>query len=112
MGLEKDSNDGSPHVPVSGGTEEEFPGVPAAVQAQLHQLLAERRYEEALDLLHSARWQAPDAVEISRTINRLKERLVRHYLHRIGNLDSVPHAAADADNPSLPLSNEERTLLR
>jgi len=94
------------------GSYDEILAIALPVRPQLEQLLAERRYEEALDLLHSARWHAPDATDISRGINLLKERLIRQYLARIGNLDAVPCTTADADHAALALSDEERTLLR
>src|SRR5687767_9619437 len=62
----------------------------SAKRAELEQLLQERRYEEAVELLHRARWQAPDAPELSRGIQHVKQRLLRRYQNRIGSLDQVP----------------------
>src|SRR5690348_14772195 len=65
------------------------------VRAELEQLLASKRYEDALQLLNAARWAVPDAAEISRGIGLLKERLVRAHLRRIGNLDVIPRRSGD-----------------
>jgi hypothetical protein len=82
------------------------------MRAELEQLLASKRYEEALQLLHAARWSVPDAAEISRGIGLLKERLVRGYLRRIGNLDVIPRRTGDLAGTDASFSEEERTLLR
>src|SRR5262249_27653479 len=82
-------------------------------RAELEQLLAERRYEEALELLFEARRLNPTAPEISRGIQLLKQRLVRRYLHQIGNLDHVPKlAASESELEERKLEEEERELLR
>jgi len=75
-------------------------------------LLAERRYEEALDLL-SAPPAEPDAIEISRGIQLLKQRLVRRYLHQIGNLDHVPNLAiSQRGRRARKLTEEQTEVLR
>jgi hypothetical protein len=92
------------------GSEESL-GPASPLRGQITLLLGERRYEEALELLYAARWRAPDAAEISRGINLLKERLVRRYVEQLGNLDAVPSVAADVDPASLSIGEEERALL-
>jgi hypothetical protein len=87
---------------VAGGSSE--------LRGTLERLLAERKYEEALDFLHTARWKQPDAPEISRGIHLLKERLLRRYLARIGTLDAVPRVSPTADIGGL--IDEERAVLR
>jgi len=94
-------------------TESPVPMHGHGTRAELEQLLAERRYEEALELLFEARRQNPTAPDISRGIQLLKQRLVRRYLHQIGNLDHVPKLAiAEAEVGGLKLEEEERELLR
>jgi hypothetical protein len=83
---------------------------PGAVRVELEQLLAERRYEEALQLLYAARRATPDAAEISRGIQLIKQRLIKRYLHQIGNLDQVPRAAEGLDTGTL--HDEEVELVR
>jgi tetratricopeptide (TPR) repeat protein len=81
------------------------------VRTELEHLLSERRYEEALELLYAARRRNPNAPDIARGIQLLKQRLVRRYLHRLGNLDHVPRTSrAPAEYGHLP--EEARTLLR
>jgi hypothetical protein len=89
-------------------------GVAAATpRAELEQLLGERRYEEALELLFALRRQDPESQEISRGVQLLKQRLVRRYLHQIGNLDHVPTLALDAGElEAHGLGEDARELLR
>jgi len=82
-------------------------------RAELVQLLADRRYEDALELLRAARQKAPEVPEISRGIQLLKQRLLRRYLHQLGDLDRVPAVILDdASLDALDLGDEERELLR
>ena len=85
------------------------PHTPA--RAELEQLLAQKRYEEALELLYTARRRRPEVVELARGIQLLKQRLVRRYLRRLGNLDHVPRLVRP-DVEGMPLSEEARGLLR
>jgi hypothetical protein len=96
---------------VGTASSDEEPVVPSggSVRAELEQLLAERRYEEALQLLYAARRQAPEAPDISRGIQLIKQRLIRRYLHQIGNLDEVPRVVAV--DPAA-LADEEQELVR
>jgi hypothetical protein len=85
----------------------------ASVRAELEQLLAERRYEEALELLYAARQKAPDAADISRGIQLIKQRLIKRYLHQIGTLDQVPTVAlTPAQLDSGAVSDDEHELIR
>jgi hypothetical protein len=102
-----------------GGSQQQFGvgndevlGRASPVRRQITLLLSEKRYEEALELLYATRWEAPDSAEISRGINLLKERLIRHYLEELGNLDAVPQVVAELDPARLDIGEEERTLLR
>ena len=69
-----------------------------AGRAELVQLLADRRYEEALDILRLARQKAPDVTELARGIQLLKQRLLRRYLHQLGDLDRVPQLGVDLES--------------
>src|SRR5687768_3466249 len=85
----------------------------SSMRVELERLLQQRRYEEALDLLHQARWQTPNAAEISRGIQLVKQKLIKKYLHAIGSLDRVPRRrGTDRDIAELGLGDEERGLLR
>jgi hypothetical protein len=76
----------------------------------LEQLLAKKRYEEALEMLYAARREHPEATDLARGVQLLKQRLVRRYLRRLGNLDHVPHVLR-LDEESMPVSEEARGLL-
>src|SRR5438132_6367066 len=82
-----------------------------ALKGQIAALLWEKRYEEALELLYAARWHTPDAPEISRGINLLKERLVRRYVEELGDLDAVPSIAPGVNRATIEIADEERALL-
>ncbi len=57
---------------------------------QIKALIAERRYDHALALLHDAKRARPDrAAEIGRSIQLVKNRLVLKQLRTIGSLDQV-----------------------
>jgi len=81
------------------------------LKGQIAALLWEKRYEEALDLLYDARWHSPDAAEIPRGINLLKERLVRRYVEELGDLDAIPSIAPGVNRATIEIADEERALL-
>jgi tetratricopeptide (TPR) repeat protein len=78
------------------------------LREQLQALLADHRYEEALDALLAARSGAPADESISRSIRLVKEHLIRAYIERIENLDRVPHARpGHAEASRLPAEAQE-----
>jgi hypothetical protein len=77
------------------------------------ELIRERRLEEALTLLHTAHGEAPKDQSISRSINVVKQRLLREYRNEVGDLSHVPHLRFDdVMMESLPLSDDEREVVR
>ena len=76
------------------------------------ELIREKRFEEALTLLYTAHGEAPRDQSISRSINVVKQRLLREYRAEIGDLSQVPKLALDdALIEELPLSDDERELV-
>lgn len=84
------------------------PGKPPL--ADIERLLANKQYEQALEVLYAARRDHPEATELARGIQLLKQRLVRRYLRRLGNLDHVPHLLR-LDEESMPVSEETRGIV-
>lgn len=76
---------------------------------ELERLLRERRYEDALKILYSARAASPKDQAISRSIRLLRERIAVDYASRLVNLDRVP-ARGERISGAL-LSSEERQVL-
>ncbi|MEZ4372157.1 MAG: tetratricopeptide repeat protein [Polyangiaceae bacterium] len=74
----------------------------------LEQLLAGKRYEEALDLLYRARNQSPTDASISRGIRVIKDRLILAYVRRLGDLEQVPAPTGVRAS----LDSEEMIVLR
>src|SRR5262249_32645081 len=84
----------------------------AGTRKELETLLADRRYEEALELLFAARRANPQAEEISRGIQLLKQRLIRRYLRVIGNLDHVPQPSVTREAlDARATSEDEREVM-
>src|SRR4051812_162399 len=81
----------------------------SALRAELEDLLSQRQYDEALALLCSARWEGPQAAELARAIEALKDKLLEQYLHRLGDLDAVPQSVSFRADTAL--DEEERALL-
>lgn len=81
------------------------------LRLQVQRMIQERRFEDALDVLLAARGQAPNDESIARSIRLLKERLMRQYIERIGNLDRVPRATLGTVHPS-SLGAEAQEVLR
>lgn len=75
---------------------------------ELEKLLRERRYEDALKVLYSARAASPKDQAISRSIRLLRERIAVDYASRLVNLDRVP-ARGERISGTL-LSSEERQV--
>jgi hypothetical protein len=78
--------------------------------ADLEELLARKQYEEALEVLYAARREHPEATDLARGIQLLKQRLVRRYLRRLRNLDHIPHLLR-LDEESLAVSEEARGII-
>ncbi|MEZ4398426.1 MAG: hypothetical protein R3B06_00300 [Kofleriaceae bacterium] len=81
------------------------------LREQVQVLVQDRRYEAALDLLLTARANAPSDESISRSIRLLKERLMRQYIERVGNLDRVPVPSMGKVHPS-SLGADAQEVLR
>ncbi|MEZ4375947.1 MAG: hypothetical protein R3B07_34395 [Polyangiaceae bacterium] len=79
----------------------------AARKAQLKELLAGKRYEEALGLLLRVRAEAPDDPAISRGIRLLKDRLLLGYVRRLGDVERVP---TRVEAPAEPLTEVEASV--
>ncbi len=60
-----------------------------AVRHEVVRLVRERKYEEALALLYSARAESPDSKELLASIQQIKEFLVGSYAKKLGGLDRV-----------------------
>ncbi len=90
----------------------DFPelGIAQVDRERLVHKLRHRDYEGALEMLYSARVDAPNAPELSRGIQLLKERLVIDYQRRLGTMDAVPVPSKGADPTDLPLA--ERQVFR
>lgn len=75
------------------------------VRADVLVLLREKRYEDALARLYQARTEAPDSVEVQRSIDQVKEFLIGAYAKRLGGLDQVakPYAPVTARSPDVVL---------
>lgn len=81
-------------------------------RALLTQLLKERRYEEALEIVLKARQQSPNDRALSRSVRLLKDRLTLQYAERVGSLDRVPECPLSDDAiDAMSLSFEERGVL-
>ncbi len=80
------------------------------LREQVQALVAEHRFEDALDALLAARAAAPDDEAISRSIRLVKERLMREYVERLGNLDRVPRASTGRIHPSSLGADAQATL--
>jgi tetratricopeptide (TPR) repeat protein len=61
----------------------------ALVRADVLVLLREKRYEEALARLYQARAEAPDSVELQKSLEQVKEFLIGAYAKRLGGLDQI-----------------------
>jgi len=75
------------------GAQAERPRVAPA----LERLLAEHRYEEALDLLRVAQVARPGSAAIRDGVQLLEERLAPRYLDALGDLEAVPRLAVGAE---------------
>ncbi|MEZ4360561.1 MAG: hypothetical protein R3B48_10285 [Kofleriaceae bacterium] len=77
------------------------------------ELIRERRFEEALALLYTARAEAPKDQSISRSINVIKQRLTREYRAELGSPSQIPtRILDDAVVEELGLSEDEHEVLR
>jgi len=83
---------------------------PQTLRDHVQRLVREHRYEEALDVLLDARSRKPHDESISRSIRLVKERLMRTYIERIGNLDRVPRATLGGIHPSSLDADTQETL--
>jgi tetratricopeptide (TPR) repeat protein len=61
----------------------------ALVRADVLVLLREKRYEDALARLYQARAEAPDSVELQKSLEQVKEFLIGAYAKRLGGLDQI-----------------------
>ncbi len=99
-----EGNDGKRGRAVDAPERSVHPDGPAA-QRELEQLLANRRFEEALTHLYAARSRHPNTASISRGIRLVREKLISMYAQKLGSLDVVPRrtarAAAEVDCDSL-----------
>jgi TolA-binding protein len=78
----------------------------------LTQLLKERRYEEALDIVLKARLQNPNDPAVSRSVRLLKDRLTLKYSERVGSLDRIPECRLSDDViETMTFTFEERGVL-
>jgi len=59
------------------------------VRSEVLQLLKEKRYEDALQLLYWARSKLPGHAELQRSVEQVKELLVGSYAKRLGGLDKL-----------------------
>jgi tetratricopeptide (TPR) repeat protein len=82
---------------------------PAVATPELEKFLRERRYEDALKVLYSARAANPKDQALSRSIRLLRERIAVDYASRLVNLDRVP-VRGERISGTL-LSSEERQVL-
>lgn len=98
-----------------GGLSTEAPGTnrPEVLdRVRLTELLKERRYEEALEIVLKARLQNPNDPAVSRSVRLLKDRLTLKYSERLGSLDQVPECTLTDDViDTLTFSFEERGVL-
>ncbi|MEZ4370808.1 MAG: roadblock/LC7 domain-containing protein [Polyangiaceae bacterium] len=74
---------------------------------RLHQLLARRRFEDALDLLCSIRDEFPRDEALGRSIRLLRDHLSAKYAERLQDLDVVPRVV----DRGVPLAEYERRVL-
>jgi hypothetical protein len=72
----------------------------ALVRADVLVLLREKRYEEALARLYQARAEAPDSVELQKSLEQVKEFLIGAYAKRLGGLDKVAERVPPATGRS------------
>lgn len=73
-----------------------FEGSAALVRADVISLLREKRYEEALARLYQARAEAPENLELRRSIEQVKDFLIGAYAKRLGGLDQIAKASANS----------------
>jgi CheY-like chemotaxis protein len=68
-------------------------GVPVTAileRGPIADLVADARYDEALDRLHQAQQARGSDAELGRAIRTVRDRALRHGLDRLGSLDAVP----------------------
>jgi hypothetical protein len=73
-----------------------FEGSAALVRADVISLLREKRYEEALARLYQARADAPENLELRRSIEQVKDFLIGAYAKRLGGLDQIARPVTSA----------------
>lgn len=93
-------------------TADEQPLTLESLSALTVELIRERKFEEALALLYTAHGEAPRDSSISRSINVVKQRLLREYRTELGDPSQIPTLAYDeALIEELPLTEDERELV-
>lgn len=73
------------------------PAPSSRLGSALARLLAERRYEDALNLLRAARRERPGSAAIAEGIALLEERLFHAEVHALGDLSRRPRLAGGAE---------------
>lgn len=73
------------------------PAPSSRIGSALARLLAERRYEDALNLLRAARRERPGSTAIAEGIALLEERLFHAEVHALGDLSRRPRLAGGAE---------------
>jgi len=76
------------------------------------ELVRERRFEEALTVLYAARASFPRHAGISRSIQAVKQRLVREYRMEVGDLGAIPAVRLEPQAlGAVALSDDEAEIL-